>query len=73
MQKENDYGGQIAELKKQIQSLSVENSDLQKSATPTPSTTSVRVPTHDEFGAMGAGLDGWKMAEDLGRRALRGE
>lgn len=73
LQKENDYGGQIAELKKQIESLSLENSDLQKSATPTPSTTSVRVPTHEEFSAMGNGLEGWKMAEDLGRRALRGE
>jgi HK97 family phage prohead protease len=73
LQKENDYGGQIAQLRKQIESLSLENSDLQKSATPTPSTTSVRVPTHDEFNAMGNGLDGWKMAEDLGRRALRGE
>ena len=73
IQKQNDFGGQIAALRNEISTLKQENTDLQKSAVPSPATTSVRVPTHDEYQAMGSGLDGWLVAEELGRRALRGE
>jgi HK97 family phage prohead protease len=73
IQKQSDFGGQIAALRNEIQSLRTENSDLQKSATPTPTETTVRVPSHEEFNAMGSGIDGWRAAEDLARRALRGE
>ena len=41
--------------------------------TPTPNTTSIRVPSHEEFAQMGSGLDGWRAAEELAVRALRGE
>ena len=73
LQKANDFGGQINSLRAEIASLKQENSSLQKSVVAEPATTSVRVPTHDEFAAMGNGVDGWLAAEDLARRALRGE
>ena len=73
IQKQSDFGSQINALRSEIQGLRTENTDLQKSVTPTPSETSIRVPSHEEFGAMGTGLDGWRAAEDLARRALRGE
>jgi hypothetical protein len=73
VQKANDFGGQINSLRNEILSLKQENTDLQKSVVAEPATTSVRVPTHDEFNAMGNGVDGWLAAEDLARRALRGE
>jgi len=73
IQKANDFGGQINSLRAEIASLKQENSSLQKSVVAEPATTSVRVPTHDEFAAMGNGVDGWLAAEDLARRALRGE
>ena len=73
VQKANDFGGQINALRQEISSLKAENTDLQKSVVAEPATTSVRVPTHEEYQAMGNGLDGWIAAEDLARRALRGE
>lgn len=73
LQKANDFGSQINSLRAEIASLKQENSSLQKSVVAEPATTSVRVPTHDEFAAMGNGVDGWLAAEDLARRALRGE
>lgn len=73
IQKQSDFGGQIAALRQEIAGLQSQNTDLQKSVSPTPSATSVRVPSHEEFNAMGSGLDGWRAAEDLARRALRGE
>tara|TARA_R100001463_G_scaffold50452_1_gene100730 strand:+ start:358 stop:1689 length:1332 start_codon:yes stop_codon:yes gene_type:complete len=73
IQKANDFGGQINSLRAEIASLKQENSSLQKSVVAEPATTSVRVPTHDEYAAMGNGVDGWLAAEDLARRALRGE
>ena len=73
IQKQSDFGGQISALRDEIAGLQNQNTDLQKSVSPTPSETSVRVPSHEEFNAMGTGLDGWRAAEDLARRALRGE
>ena len=73
VQKANDFGGQISALRAEIAGLKSENTDLQKSVTPTPNTTSIRVPSHDEFAQMGSGLDGWRAAEELAVRALRGE
>ncbi len=73
IQKQNDFGSQINSLRNEILSLKQENTDLQKSVVAEPATTSVRVPTHEEFNAMGNGVDGWLAAEDLARRALRGE
>lgn len=73
VRKQNDFGGQINQLRHEVASLKQENTDLQKSAVAVPETTSVRIPTHEEFNAMGSGIDGWLAAEDLARRALRGE
>lgn len=73
LRKQNDFGGQIEALRSEIASLRMENSDLQKSATPSPTQSSVRVPTNEEFADMGTGLDAWKATEALARRALRGE
>lgn len=73
VQKASDFGGQISALRAEIASLKTENTDLQKSVTPTPNTTSIRVPSHEEFAQMGSGLDGWRAAEELAVRALRGE
>jgi hypothetical protein len=73
VRKSRDFGGQIEALRQEIASLRTENMDLQKSATPSPTQTSVRVPTNEEFGAMGTGLDAWKATEALARRALRGD
>lgn len=73
LRKQNDFGSQIEALRGEIANLRMENSDLQKSATPSPTQSSVRVPTNEEFGEMGTGLDAWKATEALARRALRGE
>ena len=73
VRKANDFGGQIAALRDEIASLNQQNADIQKSAVPVPSQTSVRVPTPDEYAQMGSGIDGWRAAEELARRALRGE
>ena len=35
--------------------------------------TQIRVPTHQEFAQMGNDLEGWRAAEALAQRALRGE
>tara|TARA_R110002020_G_scaffold53854_3_gene150245 strand:- start:8767 stop:10128 length:1362 start_codon:yes stop_codon:yes gene_type:complete len=72
VQKSKDYGGQISTLKAEIENLRSENTDIQKSAVATP-TTDIRIPTHEEFAAMGNDLDAWRATEDLARRALRGE
>lgn len=75
LRKQNDVGHQINALREEIAMLKSENDTLQKSATPVPSTptTSIRVPTHDEFAQMGNDLDGWRAAEALAMRALRGD
>tara|TARA_R100000995_G_scaffold42396_1_gene19819 strand:- start:10457 stop:11848 length:1392 start_codon:yes stop_codon:yes gene_type:complete len=71
MRKAQDYSGQITALKAEIENLRTTGSDLQKSA---PSTTSdIRVPSHEEFNAMGNDLEGWRAVEELARRAVRGE
>ena len=71
VQKANDYGGQIATLKAEIENLRSGSDEIAKSAA--PDTTDIRIPTHEEFAQMGTDLDGWKATEDLARRALRGE
>jgi HK97 family phage prohead protease len=72
IQKENDHGSQINALKAEIANLRKENTDVLKSAAPIPSQSDIRVPSHEEFAAMGDGLDGWRALEELGQRALRG-
>lgn len=70
--KSNDYSSQIASLKAEINSLRTENADIQKSAVPMPSESNVRVPTHEEYAALGNGLDAWRALEELGHRAVGG-
>jgi len=70
VQKSKDYSGQIEALKSEIASLRTTNSEIQKSAVVQP--TDIRVPTHEEYAAMGTDLDGWRAVEDLARRAVRG-
>ena len=72
VQKANDYSGQIATLKAEIENLRTENTEIQKSAVAVP-TSDIRIPTHEEFAAMGNDIDAWRATEDLARRALRGE
>ena len=72
IQKQNDHGSQINALKAEIESLRTTNVEIQKSAVPVPAQSDVRVPTHDEFAALGNGIDGWKALEELGQRALQG-
>ena len=72
VQKANDFGGQISALKAEIASLNTQNTEIQKSATASP-TTDIRVPTHEEFAAMGNDLESWRATEQLARRALTGE
>tara|TARA_R100001463_G_scaffold99044_1_gene153518 strand:- start:19 stop:1398 length:1380 start_codon:yes stop_codon:yes gene_type:complete len=70
VQKASDYSGQIATLKAEIDSLrstAVETASIQKS-----DVSDIRIPTHEEFAAMGNDLDAWIATEDLARRALRG-
>lgn len=73
MQKASDYSGQIASLQQEIASLRTVNADIQKSAVAVPTTSDIRIPSHEEFNAMGSDLDGWRAVEDLARRAIRGE
>ena len=73
MQKASDYSGQIAALQQEIASLRTVNADIQKSAVAVPTTSDIRIPTHEEFNAMGSDIDGWRAVEDLARRAIRGE
>ena len=49
-----------------------ENTEIQKSASAVPS-TDIRVPTNEEFAAMGSDLEAWRATEQLARRALTGE
>jgi hypothetical protein len=72
MQKAQDFGSQIAMLKQEITDLRSVNADIQKSAVAVPSESDIRVPTHDEFAALGDGIDGWRALEELGQRALYG-
>ena len=70
--KSNDFSSQIASLKAEINSLRTENAEIQKSAVPVPSENAVRVPTHDEYAALGNGLDAWRALEELGQRSIGG-
>jgi len=72
VQKQSDYSGQIATLKAEIENLRTTNTEIQKSAVAVP-TSDIRIPTHEEFAAMGNDIDAWRATEDLARRALRGE
>ncbi len=72
IQKQNDHGSQIAALKAEIASLRTENADIQKSVAPIPSQSSIRVPTHEEYAALGDGIEGWRALEELGQRAMLG-
>jgi len=74
VRKANDVGLQLNSLRNEISSLKNENASLLKSdVTPTSPTTTIRVPTHSEFAQMGNDLDGWRAAEALAAKALRGE
>ncbi len=74
VRKQNDVGVQLNALREEIAMLKSENASLQKSeVAPSTPSTSIRVPTHDEFAQMGNDLDGWRAAEALAQRALRGE
>lgn len=74
VRKQNDVGVQLNALREEIAMLKSENANLQKSdVSPSAPSTSIRVPTHDEFAQMGNDLDGWRAAEALAQRALRGE
>jgi len=70
MRKAQDYSGQISALKAEIDSLR-SSETIEKSAETT--TPDIRVPTNEEFAAMGSDLDGWRATEELARRAIRGE
>ena len=72
VQKSKDYSSQIEMLKHEIASLKQENSTITKSAVPMPEQSQIRVPTHEEFAALGNELDGWRALEELGQRALYG-
>ena len=72
MQKATDYSSQIEMLKHEIAGLRQETSTISKSAVPVPAQSDIRVPTHEEFMALGDGLDGWRAIEKLGQRALHG-
>lgn len=74
VRKQNDVGVQLNSLRQEIAMLKSENASLQKSeVAPSTPSTSIRVPTHDEFAQMGNDIDGWRAAEALAQRALRGE
>ena len=74
VRKQNDVGVQLNSLREEIAMLKSENASLQKSeVAPSTPSTSIRVPTHDEFAQMGNDIDGWRAAEALAQRALRGE
>jgi len=71
MRKSQDYSSQIAALSAEIENLRASGASIQKSAETT--TSDIRVPSHEEFAAMGNDLEGWRAVEDLARRAIRGE
>lgn len=70
--KSKDFTSQIASLKAEIDSLRTENNAIQKSFVPVPSENAVRVPTHEEYAALGNGLDAWRALEELGQRSMVG-
>ena len=72
IQKANDHGSQIAALKAEIATLRNSNAEIQKSAAPIPSHSDIRVPTHEEYAALGDGIEGWRALEELGQRAMFG-
>lgn len=71
MRKSQDYSTQIAALSAEIENLRSTGGDIQKSAE--TATSDIRVPSHEEFAAMGNDLEGWRAVEELARRAVRGE
>jgi len=71
VQKSQDYTSQIDSLRAEIASLKQENTQIVKSAVAVPE-NNVRVPTHEEFAALGNGLDAWRALEDLAQTSLRG-
>ena len=73
IQKQNDHGSQINALKAEIANLRTNNAEIQKSAAPIPTQSDIRVPTHEEFAALGDGIDGWRALEELGQRAMYGD
>lgn len=74
VRKQNDVGLQLYALRSEIDSLKSGASYLTKSdTTPSMPSTQIRVPTHQEFAQMGNDLEGWRAAEALAQRALRGE
>ena len=70
--KSKDFTSQIEALKAEINSLRTENAEIQKSAVPVPSENAIRVPTHEEYAALGNGLDGWRAIEELAQKSLFG-
>jgi HK97 family phage prohead protease len=74
VRKANDVGLQLDALRNEIASLKSNATDISKSDnTPSMPSTQIRVPTHEEFAQMGSDLEGWRAAEALAQRALRGE
>lgn len=74
VRKANDVGLQLNALRNEIASLKSNPTDISKSDnTPSMPSTQIRVPTHEEFAQMGSDLEGWRAAEALAQRALRGE
>lgn len=74
VRKQNDVGLQLNALRSEIESLKSGAADISKSDnSPSMPSTQIRVPTHDEFAQMGNDLEGWRAAEALAQRALRGE
>ena len=74
VRKANDVGLQLDALRTEIESLKSGAADISKSDnSPSMPSTQIRVPTHQEFAQMGNDLEGWRAAEALAQRALRGE
>ncbi len=71
MRKSQDYSSQIAALSAEIENLRSTGAEIQKSVA--DPTTEIRVPSHEEFAALGNDLEGWRAVEELARRAVRGE
>jgi len=72
IQKANDHSTQINILREEINALRGENIEIQKSAVPVPAQSDIRVPTHEEYIALGNDIDGWRALEELGQRAIHG-
>jgi len=74
VRKANDVGLQLNALRTEIESLKSGAAEISKSDnSPSMPSTQIRVPTHQEFAQMGSDLEGWRAAEALAQRALRGE